>query len=170
VTAGSEPGPDPSLIYVIGRVNQGIRREMRARLAEVDLSVREYTALSVLRARPGLSNAQLARRSLIAPQSMLEVLAQLEARGLVQRNVDPEHGRILRAELTPNGSRLLARADPAIEAIQEWLLADVPESRRAVVLEGMITAMERLSARRPTAAARAAAPRSPSARADARRP
>jgi hypothetical protein len=51
----------------------------------------------VLRARPGLSNAQLARRSLVAPQS---ILAKLERRGLVGREVDPGHGRILRATPT----------------------------------------------------------------------
>jgi DNA-binding MarR family transcriptional regulator len=164
---------EPSLIYVIGRVNQGIRREMRARLARVDLSVQQYTALSILRARPGLSNAQLARRSLIAPQSMLEVLAKLEARGLLKRDVDPGHSRILRAALTPKGRRLLERIDPAIEAIQDWLLADVSQADRHVMLQGMVSAMERLSARRPTnpaPAARVAGRRSPSTRAGARRP
>jgi DNA-binding MarR family transcriptional regulator len=146
--AGSSSGDgadEASLIYVVGRVNQGIRREMRARLAAVDLSVQEYTALSVLRARPGLSNAQLARRSLVAPQSMLETLAKLEARGLAVREVDPEHGRILRARLTPPGRELLAAADPSILAIQEQLLADVPERDRAIVLRGMVSAMGRLS-------------------------
>lgn len=137
---------EASLIYVVGRVNQGIRREMRARLASVDLSVQEYTALSVLRARPGLSNAQLARRSLVAPQSMLETLAKLEARGLAVREVDPGHGRILRARLTPPGRALLAVADPSIRAMQEQLLADVPARDRAIVLRGMVSAMRRLSA------------------------
>jgi DNA-binding MarR family transcriptional regulator len=85
---------EASLIYIVGRVNQGVRREMRARLAPLNLSVQEYTALSVLRARPGLSNAQLARRSLVTPQSMIEILAKLERRGLVKRAVDPEHARI----------------------------------------------------------------------------
>ena len=136
---------EASLVYVVGRVNQGIRREMRARFAALDLSVPEYTALSVLRARPGLSNAQLARRSLLAPQSMLEVLAKLESRGLAIRQVDPEHGRILRAALTPKGRALLSEADPAIEAIQEWLLSDVPERNRRIVLGSMLSAMDKLS-------------------------
>jgi len=56
-----------SLAYVIGRVDHGIRREMRRRLTDHGLSVQQYTALSVLRSRPGLSNAQLARRSLVTP-------------------------------------------------------------------------------------------------------
>ncbi len=144
---GTNGDAEASLVYVVGRVNQGIRREMRARLADLDLSVPEYTALSVLHARPGLSNAQLARRSLLAPQSMLEVLAKLESRGLVRREVDPGHGRILRAALTPAGRDLLARADPAIDAIQDWLLADVTARDRAIVLDGMLSAMNKLSRR-----------------------
>ncbi len=144
------PGPTresrtPSLIYVVGRVNQGIRREMRTRLAEIGLSVQEYTALSVLSARPGLSNAQLARRSLVTPQSMIEILARLESRGLLARQVDPRHARILRATLTAKGLELLKSADPAVAAVQEQMLADVPEGDRKVVLDGMLSAMNRLS-------------------------
>jgi DNA-binding MarR family transcriptional regulator len=135
----------PSLIYVVGRVNQGIRREMRTRLAECGLSVQEYTALSVLSARPGLSNAQLARRSLVTPQSMIEILSKLESRGLVSRAVDPRHARILRAALTDKGRDLLKVADPAVAAVQEQMLADVPERERLIVLEGMRSAMNRLS-------------------------
>jgi DNA-binding MarR family transcriptional regulator len=144
--ANSRRGPEElSLIYVIGRVNQGIRREMRARLAERDLSVPEYTALSVLRARPGLSNAQLARRSLITPQSMIEILTKLERRGLVRREVDPAHGRILRAAPTKAAAALLARVDPAIASIQEQMLADVPADQRELLLDGMLKAMSRLT-------------------------
>ena len=133
------------MIYVVGRVNQGIRREMRTRLAEIGLSVQEYTALSVLGARPGLSNAQLARRSLVTPQSMIEILGRLEGRSLVVRQVDPRHARILRATLTAKGRELLEIADPAVAAVQEQMLADVPERDRKVVLEGMLSAMNRLS-------------------------
>jgi DNA-binding MarR family transcriptional regulator len=135
----------PSLVYIVGRVNQGIRREMRTRLAECGLSVQEYGALSVLRAHPGLSNAQLARRSLVTPQSMIEILAKLESRKLVRRAVDPEHERILRAALTPKGDDVLAMADPAIRAIQEQMLSDVPLEERTIVVKGMLSAMDRLS-------------------------
>ncbi|MGH2881467.1 MAG: MarR family transcriptional regulator, partial [Solirubrobacteraceae bacterium] len=67
-----------SLIYMIGRVDRGIRREMRARLAAWELTVAEYTTLSVLEASPRLSNAQLARLALVTPQSMIEILGGLE--------------------------------------------------------------------------------------------
>ena len=136
-----------SLIYMIGRVDRGIRREMRARLTAWELSVAEYTTLSVLEATPLLSNAQLARRALVAPQSMIEILGGLERRDLVVRRLDPDHGRILRAELTAAGRRLLTAARPAIALLQEELFAGVPaEARRAAVM-AMRAAMVRLSTR-----------------------
>jgi DNA-binding MarR family transcriptional regulator len=139
-------GIEPSLVYVVGRVDQAVRREMRKRLAKWDLSVPEYTTLSVLRRRPGLSNAQLARRTMVTPQSMIQILARLEERKLVQRDVDPAHKRILRGALTAAGEELLARADPAVESIQEQMLLDVAEDQREAVLDGMLKAMRRLSA------------------------
>jgi DNA-binding MarR family transcriptional regulator len=136
----------PTLVYAIGRVNQGIEREMRRRLRSWGLSVADFTVLSVLERRPGLSNAQLSRRSLITPQSMNEVLASLEARDLVRRVTDPEHGRILRAELTRAGTRALRVAGPAIEALQDEIFAGLPTRQRDTLLRGMIGAMDRLSA------------------------
>jgi DNA-binding MarR family transcriptional regulator len=140
-------GDDASFIYMVGRVNQGIRREMRARLRDCELSVAEYTTLSVLAARPELSNAQLARRALVTPQSMIEILAQLEARGLVQRQVDPAHGRILRATLTPKGHEVLDTATPGVDALNEELFAGVPARAREAALRAMRKAMENLSSR-----------------------
>jgi DNA-binding MarR family transcriptional regulator len=139
---------DALLIYIVGRVDQGIRQEMRLRLAEWDLSVPEFTALAVLKRRPGLSNAQLARRSLVRPQSMNEILVKLEERGLLRRDADPDHARILRAALTPDGLELLAATEPAVRAIQDELFADVPEPQRAVMIEGLRSAMERLRSSR----------------------
>jgi DNA-binding MarR family transcriptional regulator len=146
------------LIYIVGRLDQGIRQEMRSRLAEWDMSVPEFTALSVLKRRPGLSNAQLARRSLVRPQSMNEILVKLEERGLVRREVDPAHARILRAVLTDDGAELLAVAEAAAGAIQERLFADVPEPQREAMIEGLGSAMAKLrsSQRAPRAAVRPA--------------
>ncbi len=137
----------PSLIYAVGRVNQAIVREMRARLAGFSLSVQEYTTLSVLAARPGLSNAQLARRALVTPQSMIEIVAKLEARKLVLRTVDPVNARVLRAELTRSGRGLLRRADPAIAEVETVVLAALPARERAAVKRGMLRVMDQLSER-----------------------
>lgn len=133
------------MLYIVGRVNQGIRREMRARLTPWTLSVQQYTTLSILEGRPGLSNAQLSRRALVTPQSMLEILATLEERGLVKRAVDPGHALILRAELTDEGHEVLAEANPAVQAIEDELLDGVSPRERDIAARVMLRAMTRLS-------------------------
>jgi len=148
--AGVEHGeggqrPEPSLVYVIGRVSQGIRRELRERLSSCGLSVADVTTLSVLRGRACLSNAQLARRALITPQSMIEVLGSLEQRGLVRRRADPANARIMRAELTAAGRRVLARADAVIAALEDELLAGVAPQRRELVRGCLVSVMDELS-------------------------
>ena len=133
------------MIYIVGRVNQGIRREMRTRLSEFGLSVAEYTTLSVLAARAELSNAQLARRALVTPQSMLEILAELERRGLVERQLDPRHARILRAKLTRRGRELLKAADPPIQALHDEIFAGMSARQQDAAMTAMRTAMTNLS-------------------------
>lgn len=154
----SDVHPEPSLIYVVGRVGQGVRRELQARLAPLALSVPDVTTLSVLRGRTGLSNAQLARRALITPQSMLEVLASLERRGLVVRRADAANARIMRAELTASGRRTLVRADAVIAQLEDELLAGISPEQREQVRNTLRSAMGELSARvRARAAARRSA-------------
>ena len=61
-------------------------------LREVCMTTAQYAALSALEAAPGLSGAELARRSLVTPQTMNAILVNLEAAGLVVRRPHPEHG------------------------------------------------------------------------------
>ncbi len=148
----------PSLTYVIGRVEQGVRRELGARLGPLGLSVPDVTTLSVLRERSGLSNAQLARRALITPQSMLEVLASLQRRGLVARRADAANARIMRAELTAPGRHVLAQADAVIAKLEDELLAGIAPAAREQMRAALLQAMGELSALlRDRAAARRSA-------------
>ena len=109
---------EPRLSYLIGRLDRGLRRRLAAAVEPAGLTLPAYVALSVLRAQDGLSNAQLARRSLVTPQSMSEALTQLVDRGYVRRRADPDHGRIIRTELTEAGSRARERGDPAGDEVE----------------------------------------------------
>jgi DNA-binding MarR family transcriptional regulator len=119
---------------------------MRTILRKWDLSVQEYTALSVLRLRPGLSNAQLARRTLVTPQSMLEILSKLDSRELVRRAFVSERVGVIRNDLSAEGERLLAVAGPEIVALQERIFAGLTEPQLRMLSDILATAMQRLSA------------------------
>jgi DNA-binding MarR family transcriptional regulator len=116
---------DPRLSYVIGRLERVLRRRLTAAVEPMGLTLPAYTALSVLRVHDGLSNAQLARRSFVTPQSMSEVLTLLVERGYVRRRAEPGHGRVLRTELTKAGNRALGRCDRAVDAVEREMLGDL---------------------------------------------
>jgi len=143
--AADEILPWPSLIYVIGRLNHGISRELRTLLRNWDLSIQEYTSLSVLELRPGLSNAQLARRALVTPPTMLEILAKLESRGLVQRSLNPVRGRVIRNELSESGRRVLEVAAPEVDELQDQIFAGLSEAQRTAVSAALSIVMGRYS-------------------------
>lgn len=114
--------------YLVGRLDRLLRMRLGDALEPHRLTLAEYTALSVLESRSGLSNAQLARRALITPQAMNEVLARLESRRLVRRS--PAAGRARPVELTPSGRRLLAAAEASVDAVERKMLAGVRRDDR----------------------------------------
>jgi DNA-binding MarR family transcriptional regulator len=126
----SSDGPDhvgahARVSYVIARLDRALRRQIADMVAPHGLTATQYTALSVLRAGKGLSNAQLARRSYVTPQSMIEMLGTLESKGLIQRSPAPDHGRILRTELTAKGRRLLSRCDEELDRIETDMTSEL---------------------------------------------
>jgi len=116
---------EPRLSYVIGRLERVLHRRLTAAVEPAGLTLPAYTALSVLRAQDGLSNAQLARRSLVTPQSMSEVLTLLVDQGYVRRRAEPGHGRVIRTELTKAGRRALERCDRAVDDVEQEMLGDL---------------------------------------------
>jgi DNA-binding MarR family transcriptional regulator len=115
--------------YLVGRVDRLLRVRLGEALEPHGLTLSEYTTLSVLASRGGLSNAQLARRALITPQSMNEVLARLESRRLVRRKAG--EGRARPAELTAAGAKLLRAADWNVDAAEDAMLEGIGAADRA---------------------------------------
>jgi DNA-binding MarR family transcriptional regulator len=136
----------PRIGYVVGRLDRALRREIAALVAPFGLTVSKYTALSILRDRPGLSNAQLARRTYVTPQSMNEVLVALEADGLIVRSPAANHGRVVQVALSERGNEVLAACDRAVTHMENAMLADLDEAGREQLLEALVACVYRLGA------------------------
>jgi DNA-binding MarR family transcriptional regulator len=136
----------PHFGYVVGRLDRALRREIGALVAPFGLTVPKYTALSILRGRPGLSNAQLARRSYVTPQSMNEVLAALEIDGLIVRSPAANHGRKLEVAMSERGIEVLAACDRAVSHMENAMLADLDQEGREQFLEAISNCVRRLDA------------------------
>ncbi len=107
-----------------------IRRALEERLRPHGVTLLGYTALTVLAVRPGLSNAQLARRSFMTPQGMNQAIIGLVDRGLVCRSPDETNRRRQRIELTPTGQRVVAECTAAVEQYEQALLSILGDDAR----------------------------------------
>lgn len=121
--------------YELKRVQHDLRLAMDAELKEADVTTPQYAALSVLADQPGISNAALARRSFVTPQTMNQIMVRLEAAGLVERHAHPEHGRVLQAYLTEEGEKLRRRCAARVDAIEERMLSGFSEDERLKLIE-----------------------------------
>lgn len=148
-TRSDRPAERPRLAYVVGRFHTVLRAELARRLAPEGLSVPEFTALSVLGARGGLSNAELARRSFVTPQAMNQVLASLEGKQLVARPAPGGqargHHRARGATLTVRGRRRVARAQAIVDAIEEQAFAALSPDERRALTDVLSEAAQRLA-------------------------
>lgn len=120
-------GKGPRTSYLVARLDRLIRSRLSDVLERFDLSVPQYTLLSILEHRPGLSNAQLARRSYITAQAMHQVVNRLEDRGLIARRVSPDHGRIQLTVLTDDGVGILKACDEEVTRLEELIFGGLGE-------------------------------------------
>jgi DNA-binding MarR family transcriptional regulator len=118
------------IAYAVGRLDRALRARMGKVTARHGLTVAQYTVLSVLHVRGRLSNAQLARRSLVSPQAMNEIVEAMTTKRLVVRRPDPEHGRIVQIGLTARGESQLAKCDEAVRRLEGEMLAGLNETQR----------------------------------------
>jgi DNA-binding MarR family transcriptional regulator len=109
--------------YLLKRAQVTLNAAMVGVLREHGATLAQYAVLTALDEEPGLSNAGLARRAFVTPQTMNQVLQELEQKRWVARHPDPAHARILQADLTPAGRTALRACRLAVDAVEEQMLA-----------------------------------------------
>ena len=92
------------LALAVGRLNR------RMRSSTGDLSHGQLSALSTIVRRGPLRPGELAAIEVVAAPTITRVVSDLEARGLVQREPDPDDGRSSFVSGTEAGIELLLRA------------------------------------------------------------
>jgi DNA-binding MarR family transcriptional regulator len=142
----TQPTVEPRISYVIARLERAVRVGIHERVRPYGLTTLQYTTLGLLGGRQSLSNAQLARRAYMTPQSMIAVLDALEQKGLIRRAPHPNHRRVYPASLTAKGRRVLAACDVEVEQMEEAMLAEVGSKDRANLLASLKACVRALHA------------------------
>ncbi len=139
--------------YLIKRAQTVLHDAMLDSLGPYELTVTQFAVLTALEEEPGLSNADLARRAFVTPQSMHAVLQDLESRRLLERRTDPQHRRVLKAELTESGRETLERAAAAVDEVEERMLGQLSDLARASLAGALSSCVDALGEATPSSVA-----------------
>ena len=140
------PGPSqPMLLYLVKQVELAIRAHLDDIVRPAGLTALQYTALTVLERHDNMSSAQLARHSFVTAQSMADMIAALEARGLIERHRDSADRRRLVVALTAGGRALLDRYRDEVRALEDGMLAGLSGDEVTALRAALHTCQSNLS-------------------------
>jgi DNA-binding MarR family transcriptional regulator len=106
--------PEDQLGYALVRAADLVSRPWLAALRRHGINPRQFSVLAILLHEPTLSQGELARRVMVTPQSMSELITTLVEAALLRRS-DVPVGRAANLRVTAKGRALLQRAYPIVE-------------------------------------------------------
>ncbi|WP_410813843.1 MarR family winged helix-turn-helix transcriptional regulator [Micromonospora sp. 067-2] len=108
-------GGDPGAVigWTLVRAHHQVARLFTETLAAAGLTPAQFGVLVQLASEPALSQAEIARRVLVTPQSIGELLTSVQRLGLVDRT-PARPGRATTVTLTVAGRAALDRATPLV--------------------------------------------------------
>ena len=150
----SEP-PIRRLPPVLRRAWYGLNQAFRRRIAHLDITPDQYTVLRNLSeaGRKGLTQTELTDRMSSDPNTIASLVDRMERAELLARETDSSDRRARRLRLAPSGRRRFTTARRIADALQEEILAVLPDPERT----GFLDALDRVAV-----ACRVAAERQPS--------
>lgn len=93
--------------------------EIEAKMKPIGLTFPQYSVLSILEDQESLTNADLARRCSVTPQTMNRMLQVLLRRGLVKNEQDPKHALKLLFKLTVKAEKLICKTHIIVNDVEK---------------------------------------------------
>jgi DNA-binding MarR family transcriptional regulator len=126
-------GPEGYLTYLLRQAHGAVRLAADRALSVEGMTQAQHSALTMIRAYDGLSAADLARITMLTPQTINGIVRALEVRGAIRKQPDPIHGRILRLQVTEEGLALNTRCRLLVRPIEAQLNDQIdPELQSAL--------------------------------------
>ncbi len=146
---GPRSAAEPTLMYVMKQVELATRARLDELFRPIGMTALQYTALTVLERHPDMSSAQLARNSFVTAQSMADMVAALEERGLIERHRDAADRRRLVLALTEDGRALLRRYRRKVGALERQMLAGLTDEQVSELRHSLGACRANLTGRPP---------------------
>jgi DNA-binding MarR family transcriptional regulator len=126
-------GEQGYLAYLLRQAHAAARLTLERALADLGVTPPQFVVLTMLKAYPGLSGADLARVALLTPQTVGVIIGNLERDGAIRKTPHPVHGRVLQWTLTRRGEALLGKCRARARALERRLQAGLGTKAQATV-------------------------------------
>ena len=139
--AGARPPPPGQgrrgekgyLAYLLRQAQAATRLTLERALADLGVTPPQFSVLTMLKAYPGLSGADLARVALLTPQTVGVIIRNLERDGAIKKTAHPVHGRVLQWTLTRRGGILLDQCRRPVRTLERRLMAGLGAKAQVTV-------------------------------------
>ena len=132
-------------ISLVKAVLQGFRSRLDEELQPLGITLAQLRLLWAVEEKPDVSGAELARMCWVTPQTGQATMARMEANGWVRRRPSTASERVLVAELTAAGRKLLLQAKRVAEGVNEELWQGVSARDLAGLDNALAQAVEKLN-------------------------
>ena len=126
-------GEKGHLAYLLRQAQAATRLTLERALDDLGVTPPQFAVLTMLRAYPGLSGADLARVALLTPQTVGVIIRNLERDGAIRKTPHPVHGRVLQWTLTRRGGTLLDTCRRRAVALERRLVAGLGVKAQATI-------------------------------------
>ena len=116
--------------YLLARLGEASSRRFHKALEPEGLHPRHFGVMTMVAARPGMSQQQLHEKTAIDPSSMVAVIDELESHGLAERRQHPGDRRARTIYLTAQGEQTLKRIRGLADDLQREFFAALSASER----------------------------------------
>lgn len=124
--------------YLLRQAQTAHRQAMERALSAFGVTPPQFSVLTMLVAYPGASGADIARLSMLTPQTVSVIVTNLERMQAIVRTPHVLHGRVLQIEVTPAGKDLLTQCKSSVEAVDQALLVGLSSDERQVVRRWLV--------------------------------
>ena len=129
--------PSKHIGYLLKAVQHDLRNKMDQELRKIELTTPQYATISELDEYAGLTNADLARKCFVTPQTMNLIVRGLEKRGSILSSCE-NHGRKQDTNLSEKGIRTLKKAHLLVSTVESDLLSVLSDDEKRA-LEALLS-------------------------------
>jgi DNA-binding MarR family transcriptional regulator len=137
-------GEKGHLPYLLAQANGAVRLALERAFADLDVTLPQFSVLTMVHAYPGVSGAELARLTLLTPQTINFIVKNLERDGLIVKTPDDVHGRIIRIDITEKGRQLRQKCRTRADQMEKQLVDGVSDAEQRTIRKWLVRVTQSL--------------------------